>query len=167
MKDPNSSEENLEAALCVMCMSNTDDTPLACGHMFHPPCLANWSTYIESSCPMCRMERDIDHDMAVGHRIGWEFVCYVNTVHPTLIQQFFRADLHASLFFLRCLRPGHDPSAASLVRVDGGAQRIFLEFVRFVHVHRPDLVAEFVRHASKYGREGQAFRILAEIASAV
>jgi hypothetical protein len=56
-KDPKTGEAKLEKANCAICME--DIIPgnkiilLACGHMFHGPCIINW-VKDKNSCPYCR-----------------------------------------------------------------------------------------------------------------
>lgn len=143
-------------ALCILCMDNSMDEPLSCGHVFHPSCISQVFGLIDRQCPMCRL---IDSIQSTGALIGWKFVEFVNMSDHTLIHRFLNDSRYIPVtsILIRSLVPGLGIDPGDLFDVGKTTSLPFIEFIKYVHAHDKSILKRFASHAIAYGREGVEF----------
>lgn len=144
------------SALCILCMDNSSDEPLNCGHVFHESCIAQVFKSIGRECPMCRLEHSIQSS---GARVGWKFVEFVNMSDPTLIHRFLNDEAyhHVTSTLIVSLIPGSGLDPGNLFDVSNMASVPFVEFIKYVHAQDGLILKRFASHAIGYGRDGLEF----------
>lgn len=144
------------SALCILCMDNSSDEPLGCGHVFHESCIAQVFKSIGRQCPMCRLETSIE---STGARLGWKFVEFVNASDPTLIHRFLNDSTykHVTSTLILSLIPGSRLNPNNLFDVSNIASLPFIEFIKYVNGQDSLILKRFASHAIGYGRDGLEF----------
>ncbi len=143
-------------ALCILCMDDSSDEPLACGHVFHESCIARMFALVVRQCPMCRL---VSSMQSTGAVLGWKFVEFVNMSDPTLIRRFLNTDAyqHVTATLIRSLIPGSGLDPSDLFDVGKVSSLPFVEFIRYVHTQDNMILKRFASHAIGHGRDGLEF----------
>lgn len=136
-------------SICVVCCKTTTDF-LECGHSMHSRCYGRFQR-----CVSCGIEAELRGADAAAM---WQFILFVNSERPEIIERVFENDVPAYIAWLRVITGAAPTTCRELFAIDGTAHPLLFAIVSGVYEHVPDLVDRFcVSAADAYGTEGAMF----------
>lgn len=136
-------------SICAVCCKTTTDF-LACGHAMHSRCYSHFQR-----CVSCGIEAEL---RSAGAAAMWQFVSFVNSARPEIIERVFENDVPAYITWRRAVAAAAPATWRELFTIDGTAHPLLFAIVSGVYEHAPDLVDRFCASAADaHGAEGAMF----------